>query len=94
MYKLIMVEAYSSFRFDDTNPSNEKQEFQDAIVEDLALMGRSSFGFEIGSTNSYPQAFSLIKSAIPVTTLLNFTNIVFRLSNLERLTPMTLTRRP
>ncbi|KAK9853769.1 hypothetical protein MYU51_005223 [Penicillium brevicompactum] len=25
-------------RFDDTNPSNEKQEFQDAIVEDLALM--------------------------------------------------------
>ncbi|KAJ5381481.1 glutamate--tRNA ligase cytoplasmic [Penicillium cataractarum] len=26
-------------RFDDTNPSNEKQEFQDAIVEDLALMG-------------------------------------------------------
>lgn len=27
------------YRFDDTNPSNEKQEFQDAIVEDLALMG-------------------------------------------------------
>lgn len=26
-------------RFDDTNPSNEKQEFQDAIMEDLALMG-------------------------------------------------------
>lgn len=26
-------------RFDDTNPSNEKEEFQDAIVEDLALMG-------------------------------------------------------
>lgn len=26
-------------RFDDTNPSNEKQEFQDAIIEDLALMG-------------------------------------------------------
>ncbi|KAL3462538.1 tRNA synthetases class I, catalytic domain-containing protein [Aspergillus heterothallicus] len=26
-------------RFDDTNPSKEKQEFQDAIVEDLALMG-------------------------------------------------------
>ncbi|KAJ5853442.1 hypothetical protein N7534_005985 [Penicillium rubens] len=26
-------------RFDDTNPSNEKQEFEDAIVEDLALMG-------------------------------------------------------
>ncbi|KAL2787138.1 tRNA synthetases class I, catalytic domain-containing protein [Aspergillus keveii] len=34
-------------RFDDTNPSNEKQEFQDAIMEDLALMGikpdRTSF---------------------------------------------------
>ncbi|KAJ5831963.1 hypothetical protein N7474_000274 [Penicillium riverlandense] len=26
-------------RFDDTNPSNEKEEFQDAIVEDLKLMG-------------------------------------------------------
>ena len=26
-------------RFDDTNPRNEKEEFQDAIVEDLALMG-------------------------------------------------------
>jgi glutamyl-tRNA synthetase len=26
-------------RFDDTNPSKEKQEFQDAIVEDLALIG-------------------------------------------------------
>ncbi|CAI7586638.1 unnamed protein product [Penicillium viridicatum] len=25
--------------FDDTNPSNEKQEFENAIVEDLALMG-------------------------------------------------------
>lgn len=26
-------------RFDDTNPSKEKVEFQDAIIEDLALMG-------------------------------------------------------
>ena len=26
-------------RFDDTNPRNEKEEYQDAIVEDLALMG-------------------------------------------------------
>lgn len=26
-------------RFDDTNPSNEKLEFQDAIIEDLSLMG-------------------------------------------------------
>ncbi|KAK7510284.1 glutamyl-tRNA synthetase [Phyllosticta citricarpa] len=26
-------------RFDDTNPSKEKQEFQDSIIEDLALMG-------------------------------------------------------
>ena len=26
-------------RFDDTNPSKEKQEFQDAIIEDLSLMG-------------------------------------------------------
>ncbi|GME33508.1 glutamyl-trna synthetase [Neofusicoccum parvum] len=26
-------------RFDDTNPLKEKQEFQDAIIEDLALMG-------------------------------------------------------
>jgi glutamyl-tRNA synthetase len=26
-------------RFDDTNPTNEKAEFQDSIIEDLALMG-------------------------------------------------------
>lgn len=26
-------------RFDDTNPTKEKQEFQDAIVEDCALLG-------------------------------------------------------
>lgn len=26
-------------RFDDTNPSKEREEFQDAIIEDLALMG-------------------------------------------------------
>jgi glutamyl-tRNA synthetase len=26
-------------RFDDTNPTKEKQEYQDAIIEDLALMG-------------------------------------------------------
>lgn len=26
-------------RFDDTNPTNESMEFQDAIIEDLALMG-------------------------------------------------------
>lgn len=26
-------------RFDDTNPTKEKQEFQDAIIEDLALIG-------------------------------------------------------
>ncbi|KAJ5170341.1 Glutamyl-tRNA synthetase class Ib archaeal/eukaryotic cytosolic [Penicillium coprophilum] len=35
-------EKYSGtliLRFDDTNPSKEKQEFQDVIVEDLALMG-------------------------------------------------------
>ncbi|OQE39245.1 hypothetical protein PENCOP_c007G05398 [Penicillium coprophilum] len=35
-------EKYSGtliLRFDDTNPSKEKQEFQDGIVEDLALMG-------------------------------------------------------
>lgn len=33
-YKGIMI-----CRFDDTNPSKEKKEFEDAIVEDLALMG-------------------------------------------------------
>ncbi|QQK39732.1 hypothetical protein Pdw03_2586 [Penicillium digitatum] len=27
------MEAYSIFRFDDNNPSNEKQELEDAIVE-------------------------------------------------------------
>ncbi|KAF1969731.1 glutamyl-tRNA synthetase [Bimuria novae-zelandiae CBS 107.79] len=35
-------EKYSGkliLRFDDTNPTKEKQEYQDAIVEDLALMG-------------------------------------------------------
>ncbi len=33
------MNADNRHSFDDTNPSNEKQEFQDAIVEDLALMG-------------------------------------------------------
>ncbi|KAI1078655.1 glutamyl-tRNA synthetase [Whalleya microplaca] len=35
-------QAYSGqlrLRLDDTNPSKEKEEFQDAIIEDLALMG-------------------------------------------------------
>ena len=34
MYKGTLI-----VRFDDTNPSNEKEEFQDAIIEDLGLMG-------------------------------------------------------
>lgn len=34
MYKGTMI-----LRFDDTNPSKEKQEFEDSIIEDLALMG-------------------------------------------------------
>ncbi|WFD24789.1 glutamate--tRNA ligase [Malassezia equina] len=38
-------------RFDDTNPSKEKQEFEDAIVEDLALLGIK--GDSVSHTSDY-----------------------------------------
>ncbi|KAI9369890.1 tRNA synthetases class I, catalytic domain-containing protein [Aspergillus egyptiacus] len=51
-------------RFDDTNPTNEKQEFQDAIMEDLALMGikpdRTSFSSDYFE-QLYQAAVQLIK---------------------------------
>ncbi|RDW93126.1 glutamate--tRNA ligase GUS1 [Aspergillus mulundensis] len=51
-------------RFDDTNPSNEKQEFQDAIIEDLALMGikpdRTSFSSDYFD-ELYQYAVQIIK---------------------------------
>ncbi|KAJ5374011.1 Glutamyl-tRNA synthetase class Ib archaeal/eukaryotic cytosolic [Penicillium concentricum] len=40
------AQAYSISRFDDTNPSKEKQEFQDVILEDLALMDPSPLRFK------------------------------------------------
>ncbi|KAL2825945.1 tRNA synthetases class I, catalytic domain-containing protein [Aspergillus cavernicola] len=51
-------------RFDDTNPTNEKQEFQDAIMEDLALMGikpdRTSYSSDYFE-ELYQSAIQLIK---------------------------------
>ncbi|CCV00418.1 unnamed protein product [Malassezia sympodialis ATCC 42132] len=38
-------------RFDDTNPSKEKQEFEDAIIEDLALLGIQ--GDSLSHTSDY-----------------------------------------
>ncbi|KAL3478424.1 tRNA synthetases class I, catalytic domain-containing protein [Aspergillus californicus] len=52
-------------RFDDTNPTNEKQEFQDAIMEDLALMGikpdRTSYSSDYFE-EMYQAAVQLVKN--------------------------------
>ncbi|KAK0389983.1 hypothetical protein NLU13_3556 [Sarocladium strictum] len=51
-------------RFDDTNPTNESMEFQDAIIEDLALMGihpdKTSFSSDYFQ-QMYDLAIQLIK---------------------------------
>ena len=38
-------------RFDDTNPSKEKAEFQQSIIEDMALMGIK--GDKVSYTSDY-----------------------------------------
>jgi glutamyl-tRNA synthetase len=51
-------------RFDDTNPSKEKEEFQDAIIEDLALLGikgdRITYSLDYFQT-MYDMAVQMIK---------------------------------
>lgn len=52
-------------RFDDTNPSKEKVEFQDAIIEDLALLGIKGDKITYSSDyfdQMYDLALQLIKS--------------------------------
>ncbi|BFZ56983.1 glutamate--tRNA ligase [Savitreella phatthalungensis] len=51
-------------RFDDTNPSKEKQEYQDSIIEDLAMLGISAENLSYTSDHFqtlYDYAVQLIK---------------------------------
>lgn len=51
MYFAKMYEGKLLIRFDDTNPSKEKAEFEESIIEDLALLGIK--GDRVSYTSDY-----------------------------------------
>ena len=57
----------TNLRFDDTNPTKEKQEFVDAIIEDLRWLGYEPANIFYGSDYfdaTYDQAILLIKKGL------------------------------
>lgn len=60
MLNQYMAEKYNGkliIRFDDTNPSKEKQEFEDSIIEDLELLGIKPSGEVSYSSNYFQQLY-------------------------------------
>lgn len=57
----------TNLRFDDTNPTKEKQEFVDAIIEDLKWLGYTPTNIFYGSDYfdaTYEEAIKLIKKGL------------------------------